>query len=439
MPILGSRGAASAKGFGFTGNSRRTSATYWIASQGITTTNNDSNNVTSSFVQIPSNTTVLYRDFSTTGSITTSTNVVGPFSGGFNVTGFDANTSSAGFTSSCGFVQTGNSPNTYDPFVMVFNSSGSRVTSNTRFRPTGSAAIASAGNVTSHSTTGYVTANSAPQTLFRYTVSTGSLIAGVAISGLGASGNGFVNSMSANASQLIGFYLNSTSLVKGIVSFTPTLSAVNWAKEYSVASVASGGNNSGVALDASNNSYFVSDINGDLVVLKLDSSGAVVDKRYIASVTPKGCFIYGTTLYVCATDLSGGYTRGVLIALDVSTSTISLLGAKFISQSALNCSTQSVSVTVNGVFMGVYTQYYGTILLPLDITDTSVNGTYTDEYKVGAAITIGDVSYTLSSYATSPSSITPTVAVTSTPSMNADSCTASSASTTLTTFYVITP
>lgn len=438
MPILGSRGAASAKGFGFTGNSRRTSATYWIASQGITTTNNDSNNVTSSFVQVASYTTIPYRDFSTTGSITTSTNVIGPF-GSFQLTGFDANTSSSVYTSVGGFVQISNSPNVFNPCVMVFNSSGSRVTSNTRFAPAGATSFSNVLGVTAHSTTGYAGVSSVPQTLFRYTVSTGSLIDGVAISGLGSSGNGFVHSMSANASQVIGFYLNSTSLTKGIVSFTPTLSAVNWAKEYSVTSTALGGNNSGVALDASNNSYFVSSINSDLVVLKLDSSGAVVDKRYIASVTPKGCSIYGTTLYVCAEETSGGYARGVLIALDVSTSTISLLGAKYISQSSLNCSTQSVSATVNGVFTGLYTQYYGTMRLPLDITDTSVNGTYIDEYKVGAAITIGNVSYSLLSYATSPSSITPTVAVTTTPPMYDDGCTVSSASTTLTTFYVITP
>ena len=111
MPILGSRGAAAAKGFGLTGRGRRTSATYWLASQG--STNAFRNIVDGGITLTTSYTSIPFRKFTVTGSISSATNYIGAFGGSFQFTALDANFSGSGYTSYACFVQITNSPNTY--------------------------------------------------------------------------------------------------------------------------------------------------------------------------------------------------------------------------------------------------------------------------------------------------------------------------------------
>ena len=278
MPILGSRGAASAKGFGLTGSGRRTSATYWLANQGISTAFN--NLVAAGPVFTASYTTVPYRKYLSTGSITNATNVVGAF-GSFQYTANDSNTSDSGYTSYACFVQFQNSPNLYNAAILVNNSSGSRVTSNTRLT-----SYYNATGVTSYGSYGYCAVNNQAQTLpsiFKYTLTSGApgIVNGVSISDI----TDVYNMCTGPSGEVFASFNNTSTNRVGVISINSTLSSVNWAFYFFSTAV---GSDISIASDSSY--VYLVEYGSNPAVIKIDAAtGSAITRRVIFSV-----FIIGT-------------------------------------------------------------------------------------------------------------------------------------------------
>ena len=432
MPILGARGAASAKGFGWTGNSRRTAATYWLANQGGGSAFR--NIVTGNAVLTTSYTTLPFRKYSPTGSITNSTEITG-FSG-LQFTALDADTSNSGLTSYACFVQISNSPSIYNAAIVVNNSLGNRVTTATRLTN-----YYSAYGVTSDGSFGYCSVNNLANTtpsVFRYTLANGAagITGGVQISDI----TNVFKMCTGPSGEVYATFNNTATSRTGVISLgtnLTTLSVVNWAV---YVSSTAGAQNMGVAfLDGY--VYFAQYNGSNCEVLKLDASdGSLVAKRvlYYGSVTVTGCAAYNNVLYVSGYDPRPMLTKAVIWAFSISGSTLSYLGARTYTNSTQSTSATSVTANADGLYVAVeQSSVYSLLKLPLSITSLDVNGTFVNEYNKTQTITIDNTTVYEWFFSSGSAGFSPTLTALALPTAVTDSSTQAAASTALTAFYVI--
>lgn len=450
MPVLNTRGAASAKGFGLTNGVKRIlSATYWYASQGSTTV------FFSSIAQGPvsffSYTTVPFRSFNSTGSIAVSTNLSGPLGQTTSICASKAYT--GGYTLAGGYTlwNTGGGNFTVATLSVYTNSTGVRVNGNTNLFAY--SLVTGVGFSRGSLSPNYAYFAAAPRTaggttlpcLCRfqadYGIDTG-ISSSVSVSNASSLGNIVADVDLATDNHCVVAYADTGVNGVGAVSLSTNLSSVRWSYYLSMLSGTADTGKSFVAMLNSSGSIVHVAYDGYYTVLMpISYSGTVGSIVYVNVATtklvPSGCAISatGNTLYISATDSSGANTTAVLLSFNAST--LAFIGAKSISSSGVDCSAVGVTVDSSAAYLAIKTAVYGTVRLPLSTTDSTVNGTFTDQYKANAAITVSDATYSTNAYPYSASSGSVSISSITAPSASSASSSTATASKTLTSYYVI--
>lgn len=207
--------------------------------------------------------------------------------------------------------------------------------------------------------------------------------------------------------------------------YTP---AISWHSYYTTTSTPSLGN---VAVCAMVMNFTLLEVvilvhtdTAGLVITVMDSAGTVLDKQYVTTTTALSNIsctctaTYGGTnglLAISATDSSDTYSAASLMFFSVNNSTgaLAFYSAKKVTQSAANCYAQSMGFSSNYTYgaaevnAAIYAQDYGLLRIPVNPSNTSADGTWPDQFKTNNPITVSPATYAIAAYTDSMSSTDP--------------------------------